>query len=112
MTVPVPRRAMGLSIESFTVTFASMEDTLWMTRSFWLPAVIYQEAMELPERLVDCISPSAGKIKLAWNKDEKNLAILLKNQYHSSNKQLARLTKLPLKDVDAMFPLAGTAQNR
>ena len=45
-------------------------------------------------------------------KDKKELATLLKNQYHSSNKQLARLTKLPLKDVDAMFPLAGAAQNR
>ena len=44
--------------------------------------------------------------------DKKKLAILLKNQYHSSNKQLARLTGLLLKDVDAMFPLAGTAQNR
>ena len=44
--------------------------------------------------------------------DKKKLALLLKNKYHSSNKQLARLTGLPLKEVDAMFPLAGTAQNR
>lgn len=44
--------------------------------------------------------------------DKKQLALVLKNKYHSSNKQLARLTGLSLKDVDAMFPLAGTAQNR
>ena len=44
--------------------------------------------------------------------DKKKLVILLKNRYHSSNKQLARLTGVPLKEVDAMFPLAGMAQNR
>ena len=54
----------------------------------------------------------ADKPSLLEAPDKKKLAILLKNQYHSSNKQLARLTGLALKDVDAMFPLAGTAQNR
>ena len=43
----------------------------------------------------------ADKPSLLEAPDKKKLAILLKNQYHSS-----------LKDVDAMFPLAGTAQNR
>lgn len=54
----------------------------------------------------------ADKPSLLEAPGKKKLAILLKNQYHSSNKQLARLTGLALKDVDAMFPLAGTAQNR
>lgn len=54
----------------------------------------------------------ADKPSLLEAPDKKKLAILLKNKYHSSNKQLARLTGLPLKEVDAMFPLAGTAQNR
>lgn len=44
--------------------------------------------------------------------DKKKLAIQLKNRYYSSNKQLARLTGLALREVDAMFPLAGRAQNR
>ena len=54
----------------------------------------------------------ADKPSLMEGADKKKLAILLKNRYHSSNKQLARLTGVPLKEVDAMFPLAGTAQNR
>ena len=54
----------------------------------------------------------ADKPSLMDGADKKKLAILLKNRYHSSNKQLARLTGVPLKEVDAMFPLAGTAQNR
>jgi len=40
----------------------------------------------------------------------KRLAILLKNRYFSSNKQLARLTGLPLKELDAMYPLFGTSK--
>lgn len=54
----------------------------------------------------------ADKPALLNETDKKKLAILLKNRYRSSNKQLARLTGLALKEVDAMFPLAGTAQNR
>lgn len=54
----------------------------------------------------------AEKPSLLSVADKKQLAIQLKNKYHSSNKQLARLTGLLLKDVDAMYPLAGTAQNR
>ena len=54
----------------------------------------------------------AEKPALLSMADKKQLAIQLKNKYRSSNKQLARLTGLPLKDVDAMYPLSGTAQNR
>ena len=54
----------------------------------------------------------ADKPSLLKEPDKRKLAILLKNKYRSSNKQLARLTSLPLKEVDAMFPLAGTAQKR
>ena len=39
-------------MDSVTVTFFSLEATLWITRSFWLPAVIYQAAMEEPDRAV------------------------------------------------------------
>ena len=46
-------------MESVTVTFFSLVATLWITRSFWLPAVMYQEAMEEPERPAFVISPDA-----------------------------------------------------
>lgn len=39
---------------------------------------------------------------------QKELALWLKNEYAASNKQIARQTRLPLRDVDAMFPLAAT----
>lgn len=39
----------------------------------------------------------------------KKLAITLKNNYFASNKQLARLTQLPLKDIDTLFPLSRQA---
>jgi REP element-mobilizing transposase RayT len=54
----------------------------------------------------------ADKPSLLSLEDKKQLAIQLKNRYRSSNKQLARLTGLPLKEVDAMYPLSGKAQNR
>lgn len=38
-------------------------------------------------------------------RQKKELAVLVKNKYHSSNKQLARVIKIPLSEVDAMFPL-------
>lgn len=37
----------------------------------------------------------------------KTLAVTLKNKYFASNKQIARLAKLPLKEVDVMFPLSA-----
>ena len=54
----------------------------------------------------------ADKPSLLSLEDRKHLAVQLKNRYRSSNKQLARLTGLPLKDVDAMYPLSGKAQSR
>ena len=39
----------------------------------------------------------------------KKLAMTLKNNYFASNKQLARLTQLPLKDIDTLFPLSRQA---
>lgn len=38
--------------------------------------------------------------------DRKRLGVTLKNRYSASNKQIARLVKLPLKDVNALFPLS------
>ena len=55
---------------------------------------------------------NADKPGLLDEAGQKRLAIMLKNKYCCSNKQLSRLIGLPLKTVDAMFPLAGTAQNR
>jgi hypothetical protein len=75
------------------------------------PSLSDEEMWPLVFRLCR-VQYQADKPSLLNETDKKNLAVLLKNQYHSSNKQLARLTKLPLKDVDAMFPLAGVAQNR
>jgi hypothetical protein len=40
---------------------------------------------------------------------KKQLAVLVKNKYHSSNKQIARLVKLPLAEVNKLFPLAAPA---
>ena len=54
----------------------------------------------------------ADKPSLLSIEAKKQLAVQLKNRYRSSNKQLARLTGLPLKDVDAMYPLSGKAQGR
>lgn len=54
----------------------------------------------------------ADRPALLSPEDKKQLAIQLKNRYRSSNKQLARLLGLPLKEVDAMYPLSGKAQNR
>ena len=36
---------------------------------------------------------------------KKKLAVEIKNRYHSSNKQIARLLRLPLSTVDALYPL-------
>lgn len=43
------------------------------------------------------------------DQDKKQLAIILKREYNSSNGQIARLTSLPQRDVDALFPLATKA---
>ncbi len=37
---------------------------------------------------------------------KKQLALMLKKTYYSSNKQIARLAKLPLADVNVLFPLS------
>ena len=39
--------------------------------------------------------------------NKKQLAVLLKNNYSASNKQIALLAKMALKDVDTLFPLAA-----
>lgn len=44
------------------------------------------------------------------SKGRKQLAILVKNIYHASNKQIARLVKLPLADVNVLFPLAAPSK--
>jgi len=38
--------------------------------------------------------------------DRKQLGVILKNEYNASNKQIARMAKLDLKEVDALFPLS------
>ena len=38
---------------------------------------------------------------------KKQLALMLKKTYYSSNKQIARLAKLPLADVNTLFPLSA-----
>lgn len=39
--------------------------------------------------------------------NRKQLAVALKNKYRCSNKQLARLTKLPIAEVNRLFPLCA-----
>ncbi len=41
------------------------------------------------------------------SRSKKQLAVIVKNTYHSSNKQIARLVKLPIADVNSLFPLAA-----
>jgi len=41
---------------------------------------------------------------------KKQLAVIVKNKYHSSNKQIARLVKLPIADVNSLFPLAAPSK--
>ena len=38
---------------------------------------------------------------------KKALAVKVKNRYHSSNKQLARLIRMEQAEVDVLFPLAA-----
>lgn len=38
---------------------------------------------------------------------KKQLALMLKKTFYSSNKQIARLAKLPLADVNTLFPLSA-----
>lgn len=40
------------------------------------------------------------------NSAKKQLALMLKKTFYSSNKQIARLAKLPLADVNTLFPLS------
>lgn len=47
--------------------------------------------------------------KLDWH-GKQQLAVLLKNKYYASNGQIARLTKLPLKEMNELFPLVAKAQ--
>ena len=49
----------------------------------------------------------ADKPSLLSIESKKQLAVQLKNRYRSSNKQLARVLKLPLSEVDALFPLCA-----
>lgn len=42
--------------------------------------------------------------------DRKRLGVTLKNRYSASNKQIARLAKLSLNDVNALFPLSAKQQ--
>lgn len=41
---------------------------------------------------------------------KQRLAVLLKNKYYASNGQIARLTKLPLQEVNKLFPLVAKDQ--
>lgn len=43
--------------------------------------------------------------------DKKQLAVLLKSNYSASNKQIARLAKITLSDVNVLFPLAAKPCN-
>ena len=47
-------------------------------------------------------SPSALDIRR-----KKELALIVKKTFYSSNKQIARLVKLPLADVNTLFPLSA-----
>lgn len=43
---------------------------------------------------------------------KQKLAILLKNKYSASNGQIARVIRMPLADVNALFPLVAKTQKR
>ena len=68
------------------------------------PAVCDEELFPLVMDLSRKTFQEAGVFQLNA-RQKKELAVLVKNKYHSSNKQLARVIKIPLSEVDAMFPL-------
>lgn len=68
------------------------------------PAVCDEELLPLVMDLSRKTFQEAGVFQLNA-RQKKELAVLVKNKYHSSNKQLARVIKIPLSEVDAMFPL-------
>lgn len=41
----------------------------------------------------------------------KQLAVWIKQEYSASNKQLARLAGLPLREINALFPISAPVQN-
>ena len=43
-------------------------------------------------------------------KGRQKLAVLLKNKYYASNGQIARVAKIPLGEVNALFPLVAKTQ--
>lgn len=43
-------------------------------------------------------------------KGRQKLAVLLKNKYYASNGQISRVAKIPLSEVNALFPLAAKNQ--
>ena len=61
------------------------------------PVVIAMSKKEYREDMIFKLTP----------RQKKELAVKVKNQYHSSNKQLARILRLAQADVDALFPLAA-----
>jgi hypothetical protein len=68
------------------------------------PAVCDEELLPLVMDLSRKTFQEAGVFQLNA-RQKKELVVLVKNKYHSSNKQLARVIKIPLSEVDAMFPL-------
>lgn len=70
------------------------------------PAVCDEELLPLVMDLSRKTFQEAGVFQLNA-RQKKELAVLVKNKYHSSNKQLARVIKIPLSEVDAMFPLCA-----
>lgn len=68
------------------------------------PAVCDEELLPRVMDLSRKTFQEAGVFQLNA-RQKKELAVLVKNKYHSSNKQLARVIKIPLSEVDAMFPL-------
>ena len=70
------------------------------------PAVNDEELFPLVLELSKKAFKDAGLLQLSAQQ-KKELAVLVKNKYHSSNKQLARVIKMPISEVDALFPLCA-----
>lgn len=76
----------------------------------------YGEIPQLPdEELIPIIykycKESLGQQPSELNlKGKQQLAIMLKNEYYASNGQIARLARMPLSDVNDLFPLVAKAQ--
>ena len=74
-----------------------------------IPQLTDSELFPLMYRLCREMLKADGPASLD-EKGKKRLAVLLKNKYYASNGQIARVAKIPLSEVNALFPLVAKTQ--